>query len=77
MLKTDPSFSFTDTVRKLVASMETSKENSLNVMYMFSLQEYSSKQLLSLVCCACQNNKKTRQRLSGVIEEMERLGLLK
>lgn len=57
--------------------MEASKETFLNMIYLFALQEYSSKQLLSLVCCACQNNKKTRQRLSGVIEEMERLGLLK
>ncbi|XP_034238333.1 syndetin isoform X2 [Thrips palmi] len=39
--------------------------------------QYSSKHLQTLIQCACQNNKKTRQRLSGVIEEMERLGLIK
>lgn len=39
--------------------------------------QYSSKQLLTLVHCACQNNKKSRQRLSGVVEELERLGLIK
>lgn len=39
--------------------------------------QYSSKHLLTLVQCTCQNNKKTRQRLSGVVEELERLGSLK
>ncbi|KAK3932845.1 Syndetin [Frankliniella fusca] len=39
--------------------------------------QYSSKQLQTLVHCTCQNNKKTRQRLSGVIEELERVGLIK
>lgn len=28
--------------------------------------------MLSLVSCACANNKKTRQKLIGVIEEMEK-----
>lgn len=34
--------------------------------------EYSSKHLLGLASCASQNNKKTRQRLIQVIEEMEK-----
>ncbi|KAF2896789.1 hypothetical protein ILUMI_09384 [Ignelater luminosus] len=34
--------------------------------------EYSSKHLFGLVSCACQNNKKTRQRLIQVIEELEK-----
>lgn len=37
--------------------------------------EYSSKHMLSLVGCACQNNKKTKQRLISAIEEMERTGV--
>lgn len=36
--------------------------------------EYSAKQLLALVSCACQNNKKTRQRLCNLIEELDRTG---
>ncbi|XP_043272712.1 syndetin isoform X2 [Venturia canescens] len=32
-------------------------------------KEYSMKHLVGLVSCACQNNKKTRQRLIGLIEE--------
>ncbi|XP_069681255.1 syndetin isoform X2 [Periplaneta americana] len=35
--------------------------------------EYSCKQLLALVSCACQNNKKTRQRLTAIIEDMEKI----
>ncbi|KAH1011506.1 hypothetical protein HUJ04_000858 [Dendroctonus ponderosae] len=35
-------------------------------------KEYSSKHLFGLVSCACQNNKKSRQRLLQVIEESER-----
>ncbi|KAJ8977573.1 hypothetical protein NQ317_016098 [Molorchus minor] len=35
-------------------------------------KEYSSKHLFGLVSCACQNNKKTKQRLLQVIEELER-----
>ncbi|KAK5638444.1 hypothetical protein RI129_012739 [Pyrocoelia pectoralis] len=34
--------------------------------------EYSSKHLYGLVSCACQNNKKTRQRLIQLIEELEK-----
>ncbi|KAB0791414.1 hypothetical protein PPYR_03214 [Photinus pyralis] len=34
--------------------------------------EYSSKHLYGLVSCACQNNKKTRQKLIQLIEELER-----
>lgn len=33
------------------------------------LQEYSVKHLIGLVSSACQNNKKTRQRLTAFIEE--------
>ncbi|XP_060534233.1 syndetin [Cylas formicarius] len=35
-------------------------------------REYSSKHLFGLVCCTCQNNKKTRQKLLQVIEELEK-----
>lgn len=35
-------------------------------------KEYSSKHLFGLVSCACQNNKKSRQRLLQVIEELEK-----
>ncbi|XP_049824964.1 syndetin isoform X2 [Aethina tumida] len=35
-------------------------------------KEYSSKHLFGLVSCACQNNKKTKQRLLQVVEEMEK-----
>ncbi|CAG9770249.1 unnamed protein product [Ceutorhynchus assimilis] len=35
-------------------------------------KEYSSKHLFGLVSCACQNNKKSRQRLLQVIEEAEK-----
>ncbi|XP_018562403.1 syndetin [Anoplophora glabripennis] len=35
-------------------------------------KEYSSKHLFGLVSCACQNNKKTKQRLLQVIEDMEK-----
>lgn len=38
-------------------------------------REYTSKQLLSLVSCVCSNNKKSRQRLSALIEELERSGV--
>ncbi|XP_015588242.1 syndetin [Cephus cinctus] len=31
--------------------------------------EYSTKHLIGLISCACQNNKKTRQRLISIIEE--------
>lgn len=34
--------------------------------------EYSSKHLFGLVSCACQNNKKSRQRLLQVIEDLEK-----
>ncbi|XP_063219060.1 syndetin [Bacillus rossius redtenbacheri] len=34
--------------------------------------EYSMKQLMALVNCACQNNKKARQRLTSLLEEMGR-----
>ncbi|KAG8330218.1 hypothetical protein J6590_068318 [Homalodisca vitripennis] len=36
--------------------------------------EYSSKQILALVSCACQTNKKLRQKLTSLIEDQERLG---
>ncbi|PSN30261.1 Syndetin [Blattella germanica] len=36
--------------------------------------EYSSKQLLALVSCALQHNKKARQRLTSLIEDMEKVG---
>ncbi|GFG36817.1 hypothetical protein Cfor_08649 [Coptotermes formosanus] len=36
--------------------------------------EYSCKQLLALVSCVCQNNKKSRQRLTALIEEKEMVG---
>lgn len=36
--------------------------------------EYSCKQLLALVSCVCQNNKKTRQRLTALIEAKEMVG---
>ncbi|PNF39556.1 Syndetin [Cryptotermes secundus] len=36
--------------------------------------EYSSKHLLALVSCVCQNDKKTRQRLTALIEDMEIVG---
>ncbi|KAF7285885.1 hypothetical protein GWI33_009363 [Rhynchophorus ferrugineus] len=35
-------------------------------------KEYSSKHLYGLVSCACQNNKKSRQKLLQIIEEMDR-----
>ncbi|CAG9830056.1 unnamed protein product [Diabrotica balteata] len=35
-------------------------------------KEYSSKHMLGLVSCACQNNKKTRQKLLQVIEDIEK-----
>ncbi|XP_030747477.1 syndetin [Sitophilus oryzae] len=35
-------------------------------------KEYSAKHLYGLVSCACQNNKKSRQRLLQVVEEMEK-----
>ncbi|XP_057652521.1 syndetin [Diorhabda carinulata] len=35
-------------------------------------KEYSSKHLFGLVSCACQNNKKTRQKLLQVIEDIEK-----
>lgn len=35
-------------------------------------KEYSSKHLLGLVSCACQNNKKIRQKLLQIIEDMEK-----
>uniref|UniRef100_A0A1B6C6F1 Vacuolar protein sorting-associated protein 54 N-terminal domain-containing protein n=1 Tax=Clastoptera arizonana TaxID=38151 RepID=A0A1B6C6F1_9HEMI len=34
--------------------------------------EYSTKQLLALVSCACQSNKKMKQKLSAVIEEQDK-----
>lgn len=34
--------------------------------------EYSSKQQIALVSCTCSNNKKTRQKLINIIEEMDR-----
>ncbi|KAK9886357.1 hypothetical protein WA026_015875 [Henosepilachna vigintioctopunctata] len=34
--------------------------------------EYSTKHFYGLVCCVCQNNKKTRQRLLQIIEDMEK-----
>ncbi|KAG8227260.1 hypothetical protein J437_LFUL003993 [Ladona fulva] len=36
--------------------------------------EYSTKQLTALVGCVSQNNKKSRQRLMNIIEEMDRSG---
>jgi hypothetical protein len=41
---------------------------------LYCRQEYSSKHLLALVSCVCQNNKKTRQRLTTLIEDMEIIG---
>lgn len=38
----------------------------------FIFQEYSKKQLIALVSCACQNNKKTKQRLITMIEDLDR-----
>ncbi|CAH1989150.1 unnamed protein product [Acanthoscelides obtectus] len=35
-------------------------------------KEYSSKHLFGLVSCACQNNKKMKQKLMQVIEELEK-----
>jgi len=35
-----------------------------------NFQEYSGKQVASLVNCACQNNKRVRQMLLGLIEEL-------
>ncbi|XP_071454406.1 syndetin [Hetaerina americana] len=36
--------------------------------------QYSQKQLVSLVSCVCQNSKKSRQRLLGLIEDIDRGG---
>ncbi|XP_054267533.1 syndetin-like [Macrosteles quadrilineatus] len=35
--------------------------------------EYSSKQMLALISCACQTNKKLRQKLTALIEDQERV----
>lgn len=40
-------------------------------------KEYSSKHLFGLISCACQNNKKTRQRLLQVIEDLEKSDTLR
>lgn len=37
--------------------------------------EYSVKQLMALVSCVCQNNKKSRQRLTALIDELEKSGI--
>ena len=37
------------------------------------LQEYSSKQLIALVSCALQLDKKARQRITTFIEDMEKV----
>lgn len=56
-------------------------DNYINAFYIPELEldewmrahgEYSSKHLYGLVSCACQNNKKSKQRLFAVIEEIER-----
>lgn len=41
------------------------------IIYNF-FKEYTTKQLMSLVNCTLYNNKRTRQKLLSLIEEMER-----
>ncbi|XP_075223193.1 vacuolar protein sorting 50 isoform X2 [Lycorma delicatula] len=38
-------------------------------------KEYSTKQLVALISCVCQGNKKSKQRLCTMLEEWEKLGM--
>ena len=41
-------------------------------MFNINLQEYSTKQMVALVTCIAHINRKGRQKLLGLIEELEK-----
>lgn len=45
---------------------------SINFKY-YKFQEYSAKQLISLINCAWQGNKKSKQRLQSIVEELDKV----